>query len=87
MLAVPVGARSALRQLSGQVDALVCVREMPWPRPVGEWYDDYPDLSDNEARHMLVQSRREAGRKMPATAGAGTGSGMHGRAPLPVLAR
>ena len=83
MLAVPVGARSALQQLRGQVDKLVCVREMPWPRPVHEWYDDYPDLSDHEARQLLVRSARDIGRESPATAGAGAGA--HGRAA--VLAR
>ena len=85
VLAVPVGARSALKQLVGQVDAFVCVREMPWPRPVHEWYDDYPDLSDHEARQLLVRSAKQGARKVPATAGAG--SGMHGRAPLPAMAR
>lgn len=87
MLAVPVGARSALRQLRAQVDALVCVREMPWPRPVDEWYDEYPDLSDHEARQLLVRSVRDANQKVPAAAGTGSGSALHGRAPLPVLAR
>lgn len=87
MLAVPVGARSALRQLGGQVDALVCVREMPWPRPVQEWYDEYPDLSDHEARQLLVHSAHEVGREAPAMAGAGGHGGARGRAVQAMLAR
>lgn len=91
VLAVPVGARSALRQLSGHVDAFVCVREMPWPRPVNEWYDDYPELSDHQARQLLLHSARYAGREAPATAGAGSGTGagfsVRGRAAQPVMAR
>lgn len=85
MLAVPVGVRSALQQLAGQVDALVCVREMPWPRPVHEWYDEYPDLSDHEARQLLVRSARDIAHEAPAPAGAGAGS--RGRAGQAVLAR
>ena len=74
-----------MRQLAGQVDALVCVREMPWPRPVHEWYDEYPDLSDRQARQLLVRSAHDAGHEAPATAGAGASSRGHaGRA---VLAR
>lgn len=89
VLAVPVGVRSALRQLAGHVDALVCVREMPWPRPVHEWYDDYPDLSDQEARQLLVHSARDTGRDASTAvgAGAGAGFGIRARAVQPVMAR
>ena len=62
VLAVPVGARGALRRVRPKVDALVCLRPMPWPRPVDEWYEDYPDVSDQQARHLL----RGAGRWVPA---------------------
>ncbi len=58
VLAVPVGARSVLGRLRTMVDSLVCVREMPWPRPVGEWYEDYPDVTDEEARQLLVRAAR-----------------------------
>nr|WP_281416557.1 phosphoribosyltransferase family protein [Actinocrinis puniceicyclus] len=76
VLAVPVGASSGLRRLRSQVDALVCVREMPWPRPVHEWYDDdNPDLSDHEVRHVLVSAAREPGSGVPAMAGSGAGAG------------
>jgi putative phosphoribosyl transferase len=53
VLAVPVGARSTLERLRPQVDAVVCVREMPWPRPVAEWYEDYPEVTDHQARWLL----------------------------------
>lgn len=53
VLAVPVGARAALQRLRPLVDALVCVREMPWPRPIDEWYDDYPEITDQRARRLL----------------------------------
>jgi putative phosphoribosyl transferase len=53
VLAVPVGARGALERLRPLVDAVVCVREMPWPRPVGEWYEDYPEITDQQARRLL----------------------------------
>jgi putative phosphoribosyl transferase len=58
VLAVPVGAREALRRLRPKVDALVCVRTMLWPRPIDEWYDEYPDVTDDEARRLLVGAGR-----------------------------
>lgn len=53
VLAVPVGTRAALERLRPRVDALVCVREMPWPRPVEEWYEEYPEITDRHARRLL----------------------------------
>ena len=53
VLAVPVGTRAALDRLRPRVDALVCVREMPWPRPVQEWYEEYPEITDRYARRLL----------------------------------
>ena len=53
VLAVPVGTRAALDRLRPRVDALVCVREMPWPRPVRAWYEDYPEITDRHARRLL----------------------------------
>jgi len=58
VLAVPVGARSALERLRPLVDAVVCVREMPWPRPVAEWYEDYPEVTDHQARWLLRRATR-----------------------------
>jgi predicted phosphoribosyltransferase len=58
VLAAPVGARGALRRLRPNADALVCVRTMPWPRPVDEWYDEYPTVTDDEARRLLVGASR-----------------------------
>jgi predicted phosphoribosyltransferase len=65
---------------------VVCVREMPWPRPVHEWYDEYPELGDHEVRQLLVRSARDVGREASATAGAGAGAS-RGRAGQAVLAR
>ena len=58
VLAVPVGARGALRRVRPKIDALVCVRVMPWPRPVAEWYEDYPEVSDEQARWLLARAAR-----------------------------
>jgi putative phosphoribosyl transferase len=60
VLAVPVGARSALERLRTMVDAVVCVREMPWPRPVAEWYEDYPEVTDHQARRILAHAADRA---------------------------
>ncbi|HLK43563.1 MAG TPA: phosphoribosyltransferase family protein [Thermoleophilia bacterium] len=58
VFAVPVGARGALRRLRPKVDALVCARVMPWPRPVDEWYEDYPEVTDDEAGRLLAGAGR-----------------------------
>lgn len=54
VLAVPVGARGSLGHLRAVADSLACVHEMPWPRPVCEWYDRYSEITDKQAMHHLV---------------------------------
>jgi hypothetical protein len=39
---------------------VVCVREMPWPRPVAEWYEDYPEVTDPQARGILAHAADQA---------------------------
>nr|WP_207794141.1 phosphoribosyltransferase family protein [Ramlibacter algicola] len=56
-VAVPVGARSSCRQLTGVADEVVCVA-MPEPfRAVSLWYRDFPQAEDEEVRELLAQAK------------------------------
>lgn len=60
LLAVPIAARAALDRLRLHVDDLVCLRVMPWPRPVHEWYDSYPEITDDQGWDLLERHGRAA---------------------------
>ncbi len=52
-VAVPVAAREACRKLRPLVDDLICL-ETPEPFfGVGQWYDDFRQISDEEVRQLL----------------------------------
>lgn len=54
VLALPVGARGTLERLRTQADSVVCVRQMPWPRPVCEWYEHYENVVGHESLRRLI---------------------------------
>jgi predicted phosphoribosyltransferase len=59
VVAVPVAARSAFRELRAEVDEVVCVRT---PEPffaVGAWYEDFAQITDEEVRVLLEDARAE----------------------------
>ena len=59
VIAVPVGAEETCRQLRAEADEVVCAAT-PWPfRAVGQWYEDFPQASDDEVHELLDESRRE----------------------------
>lgn len=56
VLAVPVAAPEALDMLAGDVDEITCLLT---PRPlfgIGEWYEDFSQLSDDDVRALLSQA-------------------------------
>ncbi|MCH6163626.1 phosphoribosyltransferase [Streptomyces marispadix] len=53
VLAAPVCSREALEQLSGDADEIVCVYVPPAFGAVGFWYEDFPQLSDDEVLDIL----------------------------------
>ncbi|RJP81048.1 MAG: phosphoribosyltransferase [Candidatus Zixiibacteriota bacterium] len=56
IVAVPVAAESTCRQLSEEVDAIVCL-ETPEPLfSVGYWYEDFSQTTDEEVRHLLQEA-------------------------------
>jgi predicted phosphoribosyltransferase len=61
VVAVPVGAADTCRELETEVDELVCLVPSEWFRAVGQFYDDFLQVSDDEVRELL----RAAAQKTP----------------------
>lgn len=57
-LAVPVGSREACELLAREVDEVVCLRQPPGFAAVGEHYDDFTQVSDDEAAELLRSATR-----------------------------
>jgi putative phosphoribosyl transferase len=57
-VAVPVGAPAACGELREKADEVVCAL-MPEPlRSVGQWYEDFTQVSDEEVKVLLDEARR-----------------------------
>lgn len=54
VIAVPVGAASTLRELAAEADDVVAVLAPYGLRAIGEWYDDFSQLTDDEVRALLA---------------------------------
>lgn len=70
VLAVPVGAYSALATLREEADAVVCLETPSWFRAVGEWYDDFRQTSDQQVVDLLERAAARTDLAGPATTGA-----------------
>jgi putative phosphoribosyl transferase len=55
VLAVPVGARQAAAILAEVADEVVCVREPSYLVAVGEWYEDFSQVTDDEVLRLLAR--------------------------------
>ncbi len=58
--AVPVGARETVQELKAHVDEMVCVHEPEKFSSVGEWYEDFAQIEDDEVREFLLRPRNSA---------------------------
>jgi putative phosphoribosyl transferase len=56
VLAVPVGSIQALEMLRAEVDESVCLATPEWFYALGEWYRDFPQVTDIEVKSLLDQS-------------------------------
>lgn len=56
VLAVPVAAPEALEMLAGEVDEITCLLAPRRLFGIGEWYDDFAQLSDDDVRALLSHS-------------------------------
>lgn len=53
VLALPVGSPETLRELEPMVDDIVCLNRPPWFRAVGQAYEQFGQVSDEEAMAYL----------------------------------
>lgn len=56
-IAIPVAAASTCKELSKEVDTIVCPLQPIHFQAVGLWYDDFAQVSDNEVVQLLEKSR------------------------------
>ena len=57
ILAVPVASPAALRRLRGEADAVVCLNKPANFHAVGQFYDQFPQLRDEEVIDLLDRAR------------------------------
>lgn len=58
VLAAPVCSPEAAGGLAAEADAIVCVRVPSGFAAVGQWYADFPQLSDHEVERLLAAGQR-----------------------------
>jgi len=60
VLAVPVAPASALERLRGEVNQVVCLSQPEFFRAVGEWYDEFAQVEDEEVVALLQKAAQRA---------------------------
>lgn len=58
IVAVPVAARDACREMKQQADDVVCVQTPFHFEGVGQWYEDFEQTTDEEVRALLEQGAK-----------------------------
>jgi len=56
VVAVPVAPPEAIRRLAGVADQVVCLQQPRGFMAVGQWYEAFPQLSDQEVINVLASS-------------------------------
>ncbi len=59
VLATPVSARDARMALEAEADEVVCLETPSWFHAIGEWYEDFHQLVDEDVIAWLDAARRE----------------------------
>lgn len=59
VLAIPVAPPEVLSSLSQEVDRTVCLHTPSQLYAVGQWYQDFGQVPDQEVVHLLKQARKE----------------------------
>ncbi len=60
VVAVPVGAPDGCQDLANAADEIVCLETPADFRAVGEWYESFPQVSDEEVRELLHGALRNS---------------------------
>lgn len=53
-IAVPVAPQATVDALSNIVDLVICAETPPWLSSIGEWYDDFTQVGDDEVVELLA---------------------------------
>jgi predicted phosphoribosyltransferase len=56
VVAVPVGAADTCREFEAAVDEAVCVIASEWFQAVGQYYEDFSQITDEEVRELLTRA-------------------------------
>ncbi|MEY2487601.1 MAG: putative phosphoribosyl transferase [Verrucomicrobiota bacterium] len=59
VVGVPVGAAETCREFEREVDEMVCVISPEWFQAVGQYYEDFSQVSDADVREFLVRAAAE----------------------------
>jgi putative phosphoribosyl transferase len=59
VVAVPVGAAETCREFENEVDETVCAIAPEYFQAVGQFYDDFSQITDDEVRELLARAVRE----------------------------
>ena len=55
VVAVPVASREAIARLSVEADEVICLEQPAFFMAVGQFYEDFPQVSDAEVRTLLAE--------------------------------
>lgn len=58
IVAVPVAAPETIAELQVEVDQLICLHIPEWFASVGQWYDEFPQISDTQVKDYLLQAEQ-----------------------------
>jgi putative phosphoribosyl transferase len=58
-VAVPVSSREAVQTVARQVDAVVCLHTPPLLLALDEWYEDFPEVPDQDVIALLSQAAQQ----------------------------
>jgi predicted phosphoribosyltransferase len=61
VVAVPVGSQETCAELAGEADEVVCARMPRSFHAVGQWYDDFSQVTDDDIRALLAQKEDDDG--------------------------
>jgi len=65
ILAIPVAPTASLRKLAEQVDQIICLEKSMFFSAIGEFYDDFHQLEDDEVRDILTAADVRTQRQEP----------------------
>ena len=63
VLALPVGPADTVSRLAGAADETICLKSPPYFHAIGQFYQQFPQVEDEELLEILRQERNRRDRK------------------------